>query len=399
MKPMPRSIPSSVRKKFGDDFERPDTESEIGTAPDGSLWNTLRGVFRITGNKISLVSNPSELPVSVISMPTSDNTIEMQDMGNGTAAALWVTDAGNWWAVGIDQETVDCNCETCSSCVRWNSLQCVQANASVCVANSCGTWNASTCANFACNQWTLGNCATWNSVNCTAWNSGSCNRWNSATSNCNSFVSQCTTWIFTGTADRPRFSCSAWRNVCSSPAAWNSSGSTCNRWNSGNCATFSGGTCSSRNASSCTRWTCAQFNSTSCSSWFCSSFVPGNCIAFATQNCNSWVEFPCNCQTCYPQYIRVIQSMGSTISTIFSSMIPGTLATSVTRLVRSLRLLVNSEEVVVEQFANPDLTDKIDNDLIYTPTGAQIVSQYGIIVRPSAHNPNYSVGGIEINRR
>lgn len=80
-------------------------------------------------------------------------------------------------------------------------------------------------------------------------------------------------------------------------------------------------------------------------------------------------------------------------------MIPGTLVTSVTRIVRSLRLLVNSEEVVVEQFANPDLTDRIDNDLIYTPTGAQIVSQYGIIVRPSSHNPNYSVGGIEINRR
>jgi hypothetical protein len=79
-------------------------------------------------------------------------------------------------------------------------------------------------------------------------------------------------------------------------------------------------------------------------------------------------------------------------------LIPGTLATSVTRLVRSLRVKVISGAVSVEKFANADLTDKIGDDLIYQPTGVEVTTEYGIIVRPSAHNPNYSIGSIDITR-
>jgi hypothetical protein len=83
---------------------------------------------------------------------------------------------------------------------------------------------------------------------------------------------------------------------------------------------------------------------------------------------------------------------------VFSSLIPGTLATVVNRVVRSLRIRVTGDTLSVEKFANVDLTDKIGNDLVYQPTGAEITTEYGIIVRPSAHNPNYSIGSIDIAR-
>jgi len=90
--------------------------------------------------------------------------------------------------------------------------------------------------------------------------------------------------------------------------------------------------------------------------------------------------------------------VGSTVSTVFSSLIPETLATTVTRIVQSLRVRVTGDTVSVERFANVDLTDKIGNDLVYQPTGVEVTTEYGIIVRPSAHNPNYSIGSIDITR-
>ena len=101
---------ASVRKRFIDTFTR-SNQSGLGTADDGSSWTVTRGSWSISSN--TAVGNDANYPMAVQNMGVKDVTVSVKGALQGTAAALWVTDSGNWWAVGIDQTTTSCNCQTC----------------------------------------------------------------------------------------------------------------------------------------------------------------------------------------------------------------------------------------------------------------------------------------------
>lgn len=100
---------ASVRKRFIDVLSsRSDTTGSLGTASDGSKWTPLSGVIQVFSGKAKATTTPTDLspgsdyPMSVIEMPTLDNTVKIKNTENGSAAALWVQTSSDWWMVGVE---------------------------------------------------------------------------------------------------------------------------------------------------------------------------------------------------------------------------------------------------------------------------------------------------------
>jgi hypothetical protein len=190
-KPGPFSVLSSIRKNFFDNFNRADTENDLGTAPDGRSWDAVRGIFRVFGFRAFSDSLPQSYPIASVTMPYQDATISADRIDNGSGIALWVTDSGNWWGIGLEEEEVDCNCSVATDCNRWNQ------------GGLCDRWNVGNC-----NRWNAGNCRTFE---CTSWNANRCTSF--------SQLSQCRRWsVFFSTGGTfPREVCTGgWFRSCRS---------------------------------------------------------------------------------------------------------------------------------------------------------------------------------------
>jgi hypothetical protein len=365
MKPNPHPVQASVRKKFFDNFIRNNTDNDLGIVSDGSRWDSVRGVFRVLFNRAVSETPPSEYPLATVTMPFEEVQISLKEIDSGVGAALWVADSGNWWAIGLDQEQVDCNCSQGTQCNRWNSRNCSSWNAQECFSWFCSTWNARTQTNA---------CAVWNArtqvdpfdnATCLRWSLGNCRRWAGRRGQ-------------TFCAERNASTCNAFM--------WNSSTCRTRVWNSSTCA---GNACGAANASNCRTWN--------------------------SQTCNRWFEFTFDCETCYPQYVRIIQSVGATVSTIFSAIVTKTFQV-VSSTYGSLSLFVQSDtsspsaksmrvstengSIEAEVFSDTQLNNKIivDEEIIYSPTGAQVLPTYGIIISPSSYNQTNYIGEINIDK-
>jgi hypothetical protein len=404
---------SSVRKVFTDTFNRVN-QTPLGTASDGTEWENIRPGFAISSNKAS-ATNPASYPLATVDFPSSDVRISLSGTDQGSSAALWVTDSGNWWAVGIDQAPVTCNCQTGSNCNAWNQSNCSGGNN---FGGGCASWS------FVGPQ-----CIQYNtrSPQCSSWGitTGNCRSWNLPPGNC--------TELFPGScsAPLPPGNCSG-LGVGSCRA---NSGGNCSAWNSGrirNCRATNPVVCNAWNTRPCDSWNtrqCVAWNTRICGTWstrtnvcdawntrnnFCTNNVlpPGNCIvevaaynfcnstswffygftcnSFNTSTCTNWTTFTFGCQTCYPQYIRLFQSVGSTVTEIFNW--------TVTSIIRSFRVKTKKDEITIEAFSDDNHTTKIGGDIIFTPTGVAVTPKFGIILKPSPFNQGTSIDGIEITR-
>lgn len=78
-------------------------------------WKVIRSGWTAGSNRVS-ASNPTQYPLLSTTMSKPNVTIDITSPGIGTGAALWVTDAGNWFAVVTSQEvsTGTGNCDTYS---------------------------------------------------------------------------------------------------------------------------------------------------------------------------------------------------------------------------------------------------------------------------------------------
>ena len=340
MKPNPHPVPSSVRKRFSDFFTRANTAEGLGITEDGSRWDIVRGVWRVFSNG-AVAQNTQDHPMATLNMPFEDVKIELNEIDNGSAAALWVTGAGDWWSVGLEQEEVDCNCSQGTECNRWNSRNCARWNGQECFSWFCSSYSGSTNTGV-CNSYSRGNCRQYGN-------------------------------LYIGG--------NYWVRVCN---AYNSGVCLATGWNANVCT---GNSCGAANAS--------------------------NCASFNSQTCNRWFEFTFDCETCYPQYVRVLQSVGNTISTVFSAIVTKTFEVvsstygSLTLYrqtdldaptAQSMRVSTQQEEIQVQVFEDVFLQSEIvvDETIVYTPTGAEITPTYGIMINPSSYNQTNYFGGIEI---
>lgn len=103
------SVFSSVRKKFTDVFSsRTDTSSSLGIATDGSRWNAINGIIQVISGRARATTTPTELsagteyPIATVTMPTANNVIDLKDTLQGSSVALWVQSSSDWWMVDID---------------------------------------------------------------------------------------------------------------------------------------------------------------------------------------------------------------------------------------------------------------------------------------------------------
>lgn len=104
-------IMQGIKTKIVDTFVRGNTSGSLGTASDGSVWTAIRGIFAVVSNKAS--GDTTSYPIAAQTL-VADVDIQINDISQGTGAAIWVTDSGNWWAVGADSGTgSNCNCSTC----------------------------------------------------------------------------------------------------------------------------------------------------------------------------------------------------------------------------------------------------------------------------------------------
>lgn len=334
------SIASSIRKRFVDTFDRADSASDLGRATDGSLWTVLRGTWGISSNKASSSTAPSSYPLATIDMPKQDVQIDLKDVANGTGAALWVTDSGNWWGIAVDQETVttysicggsNCNaytyvsgsnCNSYSTNCNSTSVACFPPGYLYYYTYCSGTYNTSNCTGFNAST-----CSAYNSTkNCKSYNASNCKGYNA--SNCNSFATspQC--------------------NISPGYMYYN-----CNAYST-NCSAYS-----------------------SYSYYYCSS-------AF-------YYTYECNPVTTYPVYIRLYQSVANTVSQIASQ--------TLSAMAQSLRIVTSGSQITTKAYSDTDQVIQVDSDWVYTPTGVALTPKYGIVVTPTNYNQGSTIGDAQIS--
>lgn len=178
-----------VAKKFKDTFIRPN--ETLSRSSDGSLWNIIRGSWEVLSNRLSTSSSPNTYPIASTTTPSENVDISIKDVSQGTTAALWITDSGNWWGLGIDRESLT-QCETCYNYDSFiYNYPCGTTFVQNCNAFSCASWTY-TCNSRTCN----GNCKSWTNqggvYRCANWFGACCVSTTNCTGGyniCNAFYS------------------------------------------------------------------------------------------------------------------------------------------------------------------------------------------------------------------
>lgn len=325
---------SAVRNILADTFNRTDSASVIGNATDGSIWTILRGTWGISTNKASSSTAASSYPLATVDMPFTDIQTDIVSTAQGSAAALWVTDANNWWAVGMTQEPTNCNC------TYFFTTNYFYFNTN-CLAQNAGNWNASNC-----NAYGLPSCFP------SGWTFTCVGTYNK--SNCNNFAYNTTNKTTRCSGSYNASNCNAFSLYCPSNGSYG--GSTCTGgWNTSN-----------QNAGNYFFFTCAQQGSTTTGPFE-------------------------SCSTCYPQYIRILQSVAGTVSLITQQSMGATLAAA-------FRVKTSGNQITASAYSDSSAVTQIGTNLVYTATGATITAQNGIMIIPSTYNQGSTIDGVEIKK-
>lgn len=314
-----QSLPKRISSIFSSDF--------TGLSLSGSVmsntrrrWSFLRGNWALMSSKLNTSSVSSDYPITVVDALVPDVEIELKDLGQGVGAALWVTDAGNWWSVSTEQRSESCNCTT-------YYYDC-----------GCSTCGGSYCSSYYCS------CGDESyNYDCTFYPGG-----------CGSFY--CT---------------ETFGNYCSAYYA------------NGNCKEYTK-----------VGWTDCLCDYYYPDSTYCTyNYYPGtsNCC------CAEYFSYPCgcstcsaqSCQTCYPQYIRILQSAANTVSEIVKW--------QVNNIVRSLRVRTSNKNIEVTSYSDSNLATQIDSRS-HNATSATESTKFGIVISPSPYNENKSISEINIER-
>lgn len=251
--------------------------------------------------------------------PTAGSVTSIQTANNdgGSGIALWITDSGNWWGVSYGRSIdTSCNCQTCNVCTAYSSGTAWSCTGWGITGYTCSTFSGPTysCSTFSSNI----DCPTYSYTTfCVAFSSpGNCVAGYGYTTFCSSG------WTAT-------YSCSAY-----SGPTYSCSGSSavygCNSW------------------STSTVWSCSTFG-------------------FAT----------CNCQTCYPPYIRFFKSVSNAVSEVTRW--------TLTAMAAAFKVITTSatKTVTIRPYKDVSMTTQIGSDLTRTESTATMEAKFGIVLGPS----------------
>jgi hypothetical protein len=338
---------ASVKKYFQDTFNRANETLDLSS--DGTKWKIWgSAIWSIVSNKVSTSTAASSYPLASVSTISSDVTVSLKGVSQGSTAALWVTASNQWWGIGIDQTTVSastlnpteraitgCSCQTCTSpgnVANYNYVAAYVYNVGT------GTYN------YVCNasSYPAGNY----NYNCNTYNVGNCN--NNARYPCN-FFSEGMCNVYSYYCDRAgnRYCTNAMYAIANYNYSCNSAAYPQNYY-----------------------------------------YVTGANAAYPPGNSNATTYYECNCQTCYPQYVRFIQSVSGTVTTLTSWI--------VSTVVNSLKVTTSGSSTTTKVYSDTNLVTQIGSDLTYTPTGVTIAPNYGIMVKPSSYSQGNTIEEITI---
>ena len=110
-----------------DSFNRT-TSGNLGTADSGQAWNATQGTWFSNGAQAQSNDSASNYSIATIDTGSASNIQTVGATTNGTGAAQWVTDSGDWFGVATGQEVVNtlyyytCGCSTCSTCSAYQTV-------------------------------------------------------------------------------------------------------------------------------------------------------------------------------------------------------------------------------------------------------------------------------------
>ena len=342
---------STIRKRFFDDFSKV-SSTGLGTAKDGSTWSVIRGVINSTANAATAATT-NDYPMSAIDMEVSDVAVKLNGTNQGSTVALWVQSSSDWYGVEIDMTTSVVPGNSYLVPVEYTYLTSYNYN-----YYTGYTFNYYNTYNYLYNYYTNYNYYnTYTSANYYNQYVGYSSATGSTTTHFYtpySFYSTSyyTYYISNGIKSSGPFQDTSYAGPFSDATlhfnvpATGSSGPYSGTGNTGPIA-------GSGYTNAIGNYYYTAYNATT---------------------------------TSYDQYVRVIKSVGSVVSTLTSWLV------SSSATVRSFIVRTSGTQITVSPYSDVNFVSQIGSDLVYTATGAAVTTQFGISVSPSTVNQSATIG-------
>jgi len=361
-----------------------------------SGWKVIRSGWSVGANIVS--SATTNFPINTVKMANENVTISLKDPGAGTGAALWVSDDGNWWSVVSKQEQCS-GCGSCTSVAAYNPCgytnPCVGTGGTT---NPCVATGGYTNPCVATGGYTNPCVATGGNTIPGVYNA--CGATNPYV--CNPVYYSTTPGYYTCSMYNPSGYCKYGFYTPASttgPYGGNCSGGNCastyvperyvpiNPCGSGGnyvpvnpCG--SGGTYVPVNP-------CGSGGNTNpynpCGSGGTCVGTGGNCLSYANT---------------YPRYIRIYKYVSNAITQMASITLDSLTSFPV---LRGLKVYITNASkqnstatITARAYSDTSMVTQIGNDLVYSATGVNIITNYGIIASDSAYNQTLTIKEVDI---
>lgn len=350
-------ILSALRKRVTDTFVR-NNRADLGRGLDGGLWQTIRPGLRIENNRAA-AANPTEFPISTVDMPSTDVTIDLGNISQGAGAAIWVQSSDDWWAVTVDQsprfvpETTVSEIGTFSYSLNNASFSFDTVTPFTFTVTGGG--NAfSGIAGF--NYTTLVSTANWSTANFRYTDFGNFTFTATGSTTRQYFIGKSFGWIT-----------SNWSQQRTGSFSFRATGTYTVRFNF---FTMIEGFAFYAFSGTNSVWSYTEQGTKTTT-----VFVPAfSYIDFAPYTYTVVVP----ARTVTDQRVSLRQSIAGNIGLVTSWLV------SSAEIVRSLRVRLSGQQVSTRAYSDPNLVSQVGETLVYTATGAEINTRFGLTLSPSS---------------
>ena len=333
-----------------DTFTRSSTVTGLGTSETGQPWTSLRGNWRISGSNTALSDDAgSTYALSSVNFGSSDSTVQVA-VSPGTGTAFWVTDANNWWAA-ISYTTSS----TVSVPYSYSCQSCVNTTCYGCSSYTCSCGDGSpptyTCPCGNGSPGSPGTPASGDTYNCL------CPTSTAHQVDCGSTCSSCS-GLCPGGGPAGCTGCigTAPARTCFGNCYYKDSNCACNNGSPGTPAT----------PAVADTMNCSCNNGTASTTNCCCSY------GYACQSCTTTTCTGVQDVTTYYYWLRLISSVGGTVSTPTSDINLGSSPAAI-------RVTTLGNTITARAYSNTNYATQLGSTLTFTPSSPTKGTSVGIL--------------------